>query len=298
MPQLKFYLFGTPRIEIDRQQREISLRKALALLTYLAIMGQSRSRDELATLFWPEAEKRTARTSLRRTIYDIGRRLDPRLIVATSKEIDFDPTMELWIDVTLFRQYAAEGLRKPAQIERLLAAHALYTDDFMAGFNLEDCPAFDEWQFFQREELRQTFAQVLVRLVDQYVDREEHEEALPHARRWLTLDPLHEPAHRRLMELYTLADQQAMALRQYEECIRILNEELGVPPEAETTALFEAIRTRQPRKKHKIVGQKRAKTQPPPHPATPSSSHPLIISRTGSSEFRFRYLLGQGLRLF
>jgi hypothetical protein len=46
------------------------------------------------------------------------------------------------------------------------------------------------------------------------------------------------------MKLYAWAGQQAAALRQYEEGVRLLDEELGVTPEAETTALFEAIKTK------------------------------------------------------
>ena len=68
--------------------------------------------------------------------------------------------------------------------------------------------------------------------------------AIPYARRWLALDPLHEPAHRALMQLYAQTDQQAAAMRQYQVCVDTLEEELGVPPAEETTELFEAIRSR------------------------------------------------------
>ncbi len=47
------------------------------------------------------------------------------------------------------------------------------------------------------------------------------------------------------MRLYAWAGQQAAALRQYQECARVLEAELGAAPEDETTALYEAIRTRQ-----------------------------------------------------
>ena len=50
------------------------------------------------------------------------------------------------------------------------------------------------------------------------------------ARRLLALDPLHEPAHRVMMLLYAWTGQPAAALRQYRECLRLLNDELGVPP--------------------------------------------------------------------
>jgi DNA-binding SARP family transcriptional activator len=53
------------------------------------------------------------------------------------------------------------------------------------------------------------------------------EAAILHARRWLALDPLHEPAQRQLMQLFDQAGQPAAALRQYEEYVKLLEEELG-----------------------------------------------------------------------
>jgi hypothetical protein len=58
----------------------------------------------------------------------------------------------------------------------------------------------------------------------------------------LVLDPLHEPAHRALMQLYEWAGQRAAALRQYQRCARVLQADLGEAPQAETTALYAAIR--------------------------------------------------------
>ena len=50
-------------------------------------------------------------------------------------------------------------------------------------------------------------------------------------------------AHRHLMQLYSWNGQRSEALRQYQECVRILEQELGVPPMEETTRLYEHIRT-------------------------------------------------------
>jgi Cdc6-like AAA superfamily ATPase len=48
------------------------------------------------------------------------------------------------------------------------------------------------------------------------------------------------------MSLYAQAGKQAAALRQYQECVRVLEAELGLPPSQETTSLFEQIRTGPP----------------------------------------------------
>ena len=78
--------------------------------------------------------------------------------------------------------------------------------------------------------MRGELAGVLQRLVLWHSSQGAYERAIQHARRWVGLDPLHEPAQRTLMEVYSQAGQQAAALRQYEECMRILREELGLPP--------------------------------------------------------------------
>ena len=56
------------------------------------------------------------------------------------------------------------------------------------------------------------------------------EQAIVAARRWLALDPLHEPAHLRLIRLYALSAKRTAALQQVRACQRILQAELGVEP--------------------------------------------------------------------
>lgn len=72
--------------------------------------------------------------------------------------------------------------------------------------------------------------------------RGEFETAIEYTRRWLTIDPLHEPAHRFLMQLYAWSGQRAAALSQYEECVRTYNEELNAAPLEATTELYERIK--------------------------------------------------------
>src|SRR5690606_13818844 len=123
----------------------------------------------------------------------------------------------------------------------LVSAVQFYTEDFLSGFNLPDCPQFDEWQFFETETLRQLMGEALQKLVFCYTGRQAYEQAIPLARRSLELDVLHEAPHRALMLLYGRTGQWAAALRQYEHCQQVLEEELGAEPDDETQALYEAI---------------------------------------------------------
>ena len=45
------------------------------------------------------------------------------------------------------------------------------------------------------------------------------------------------------MLLYTWSGRRTLALRQYDECVRILRAELDAPPDAATEALARAIRS-------------------------------------------------------
>jgi len=44
MALLKLVVFGSPRLERDGRPIELNLRKALALLVYLAVSGQAHSQ--------------------------------------------------------------------------------------------------------------------------------------------------------------------------------------------------------------------------------------------------------------
>jgi hypothetical protein len=70
----------------------------------------------------------------------------------------------------------------------------------------------------------------------------DYKSAIAHARRRLALDPLDEPAHRQLMQLYAASGQHAAALRQYQDCARLLDKELGVQPMDETVRLYKTIK--------------------------------------------------------
>jgi predicted ATPase/DNA-binding SARP family transcriptional activator len=250
MSPLALYLLGPPRIERDGQLVDVRRRKAVALLAYLAVTEQSHSRDALATLFWPEHDQSRARAGLRRALASLKKDLGEGWLEVDRENVGLNSDAELWLDVEAFRErLAACGTHgHPAEemcpdcVPLLAEAVEIYRDDFLAGFTLRDSPAFDEWQFFQSQRLRADLASGLERLAREFGNQGKYQPAVAYARRWLALDPLHEPAHRCLMGLYARSDQRAAALRQYQECERILQEELGVPPEEETARLYQAVK--------------------------------------------------------
>jgi DNA-binding SARP family transcriptional activator len=251
VPDLELHFLGAPHIQHNRAPVAIGRRKAIALLAYLAVTGQIHSRDVLATLFWPELDQSRARAALRRNLSALGKALDGDWLDADRETISLRRDTGVWVDVEALRALLSasnthvhpEGDVCGECLASLADAAALYNDDFLAGFTLRDCPEFDDWQYFQRESLRREAAGALEQLARMHGALEEFEAAFSYARRWLALDPLDEQAHSQLMLLYAWNGQRNAALRQYQECVRVLEEELGVPPQAETTELYEAAGT-------------------------------------------------------
>src|SRR5687768_11835285 len=66
--RLMLLVLGAPEVRHDGRAIVFPTRKALALLTYLAVEGGIHAREKLATLFWPESDTERGRTMLRRTL--------------------------------------------------------------------------------------------------------------------------------------------------------------------------------------------------------------------------------------
>jgi predicted ATPase/DNA-binding SARP family transcriptional activator len=242
---------GGPRIELDGSTLNLDTRKATALLAYLAISGQTQGRDTLSALLWSDYDQSHARGALRRTLSVLNRSLNmsTAYLEISRESISLIRSSGYWVDVEQFRAKIAQcethGHSRqevcPRCIPPLKAAAELYHGDFLAGFSLRDSPEFDEWEFFTSESLRREYSNALQKLIEALSGRGDSENAIQYARRWLAVDPLLEEAHRVLMQLYDWSGQRNAALRQYQECKRILEQELGVSPLLETNEIYQAI---------------------------------------------------------
>jgi DNA-binding SARP family transcriptional activator len=236
-PRLDIWLLGAPRAEIGGQVVRTDTRKATALLALLAVSDQPQRRATLAAFLWPDADEQRARGALRRTLSVLRAALGDRWLDVDGETVALDAT-GLQIDVREFRRTLREG--------RLADAASLYRGGFLEGFSLRDSAAFDDWQAAQADALRTEYGDALAKLAAAATAAGDDAAAIAHLKRRLVLDPLHEPAHRELMRLHAKTGDRSAALRQYHECVRLLDGELGVAPAAETRALRDAIEAGSP----------------------------------------------------
>jgi len=107
MSQITCHLFGSPRIERDGAAITISLRKALALLAYLAVTKQRHNRDALAALFWPEDSQSVARGNLRRALSRLNTALGAGALQVDRETAGLAADADWWVDVDQFRRCQA-----------------------------------------------------------------------------------------------------------------------------------------------------------------------------------------------
>jgi predicted ATPase/DNA-binding SARP family transcriptional activator/predicted negative regulator of RcsB-dependent stress response len=253
VPNLSVLLFGPPQIKRGNEQISIQRRKDLALLIYLVVTSQPHSRDALATLLWQDQSQTDARSNLRKSLSRLKILLGNESILLSSDQVSLNPNLSINLDIAQFdvclrqvREHKhpdnGSGHRSCRECQRSLEkAVDLYHANFLQGFSVSDSSVFEEWQFFQSESLRKNLAEILEQLARLYADRQEYKTAIEYSRRWVALDRLNESAQRQLITLYALSGQRAAAKRQFEECKRILKEELGAEPEDETLQLFKDL---------------------------------------------------------
>ena len=245
---LRLCLFGSPRIEYRGQLVKIERRKSMALAAYLACAEHRQSRERLSDLLWPSLDRDHARSALRSALLALTTTIPVAWIDADRASLAVHAGVA-WIDVPAFLQLLAETDRHghgsaavcDLCVSNVEQAVALYQSGFMTDFDLPDSVEFSAWQASQREWLRREFTEMLRRLSAYYAEHLRFIQAIKYAQTWLSSDPLHEPAHRQLMQLYATNGQRAEALRQYARCVEILDAELATPPDEETTRLYESI---------------------------------------------------------
>ena len=248
MNELRLYLLGLPRIEVQGQPVKIERRKALALAAYLALAEHRQSRDTIADLLWPELDREHGRSALRSTLRALTTPIPFEWIEADRTTLLLKRD-DVWVDVhefmALLSGSESHGHSSDVVCDQCVPLYQqaleLYNADFMAGFSLSDSVDYDDWQMSQREWLRREFADIQRRLSVYYAEAQQYAQAIKYAQQWLSTDPLHEPAHRQLMRLYAANGQRAEALRQYQQAVELLDAELATPPEDETTQLYESI---------------------------------------------------------
>lgn len=238
-PLLSVQCLGNLQITFGGRSVTLKMSKAAVLLVYLMRHGGvAHGREQLATLLWPEASQAKTQENFRQALYQVrqvfgDRQTADQYLSVTQKTVQFRADSRHTLDANLFEQCVAEEAWKKAL--------DLYAGEFLATFYPMDAQELGEWQAITREHLHQLAVYACTQFARQ-LEKRDPPRAADVARRLLTLEPWAEEGHRLLMRWWVAQGQPAEALAQYQKCVAILADELGINPAPETTALYEQIR--------------------------------------------------------
>lgn len=240
---LKTKLFGVPQISLNNQALSAMLTgRKLALLSYLLVTGQPCDRGILADLLWCDLSEQDARKHLRSLLYNLRQHL-PNYLVVTKTTVAISLEQRHWTDAHVFISYMTSEF-PPDDADILREVLALYQGEFLAGFDVQHAPYFNEWLAAQRAALHEQALQGLHWLGEQYLARQDYAAGLAVTRQALTLAPWCETSHRQQMLLLAAGGQPQDALVQYESYRHLLAEEYGADPLPDTTLLYQQIKNK------------------------------------------------------
>lgn len=253
MARMEARLFGRFALSRDNSAIEgISATKVREMLCYLLLHhGRPHARERLASLLWPDTTTERSRKYLRQVVWQLqgalrslpGARSEWLRVETDWVRLDVDAALE--VDVLRFHAavlaaaaHPGDGALPPELARRLEAAVELYRGPLLDGW-------YQDWCVRERERLQGLLLDALDMLAAHHEAGRRYALAQQWAARLLQHDGAHESAHQRLMRLHYLSGNRIRALRQFDECVTALAEELGVEPAAATLALRDRIRAGQ-----------------------------------------------------
>jgi len=208
-------------------------------LLFLLVASPPMTRDQLGAELWPDLSHQQLGNSLHTALRELRRALgDPGWIVYSGGRYRFNAVRKHECDLETFEQAlaAARGARPAATaLPHLQRAIAAYAGEFLAGMTA------GEWAEARRDELARRYESALLAVGRLHVAIGRYQPAATAFRKAIAHEPLNETAHRELMNCWVHLGETARAVRHYEELVELLQEQVGVPPAAETTALYQRL---------------------------------------------------------
>jgi DNA-binding SARP family transcriptional activator len=242
-------LFG--RFDVRSGQQVLTgfqTRRVQELFCYLLLyQDRPHPREALANILWDEDHTDRPSRCLRKALWQLRSALDSqsellsdRVLLIESDWVQLDPNADLWLDVAEFEQAFRQVQHRPGSefdlqgVKALTDAVGLYRGGLQESW-------YQDWYLYERERFQHMYLVMLDKLMDHCEARGEYEAGLAYGTLILGCERARERTHRRLMRLHYLAGDRTAALRQYEHCVRALDEELGVGPARRTVVLRQQI---------------------------------------------------------
>jgi DNA-binding SARP family transcriptional activator len=217
---------------------------ARRLLAFLALENRSLDRAYVAGALWPESTALKAHANLRTSLWRVNRS-GHELIDASVQQLALRSTVA--VDVRRAESLARRMLNRAADCDDILTATT------RAALSADLLPEWydDDWLLIEREQFHQLRLYALEAMSERLTLAGRYGEAVDAALAAIRAEPLRESAHKVLIKAHLGAGNRWAAARQFEQCRRMLRDEVGLEPSAELQWLLprslELLRRTSPR---------------------------------------------------
>jgi len=196
--------------------------------------------ENLTDLLWPDAAGDLAHKSFEMTLSRLRRLLgEESLIKYRAGQLSLDPR-SCWVD-SFAMESIFERIRTSAAdkvVHLCEKAVSLYKGPFLPS----DVNA--AWVVSRREAMQDNLLRAIITVGRHYEGTGQWEKAAEYYRRGLNVDNLAEELYRRLMVCFQKLGNKAEAVKTYNRCRKLFEDQLGIEPSSETETLYFSIKSR------------------------------------------------------
>ena len=216
---------------------------AMILCFFLLDHQRPVHKEQIFLELWPERDEPSDQ-ALRTSVYNLRKILGESAVVSRAGFYSLDLHTvfgeSVWYDVAVFQRtykQAQEALNAGDEeaAERCFGrALELYQGNYLQSF-------YNNWCALRRDELRRLYLDTLHQMAQISWRAEEYEASAMRWQQMLATDPCLEEAHLGLMRSYLRQGKRGLALRQYQRCVKSLEEEIGTQPGVAIQSLYKRL---------------------------------------------------------
>jgi DNA-binding SARP family transcriptional activator len=230
---IELRVIGCFGLRVDGVRVEITGVPA-RVLGFLALQGRPVARPQLATVLWPDAAPERAQGNLRSALWRLPH-CARAAVEEDARSLNLTAQVRCDVPPVLLGTARESAQAAPALDLRDLLAGA-WRDELLAGW-------YDDWVLDARDALQERRAVLLEDLAARSSATGRRRDALLYATLAVGSQPLRESAQRALLRAHLELGHISEAMRLYRELERMLLNELGVRPAAETVSLISSLRS-------------------------------------------------------
>jgi DNA-binding SARP family transcriptional activator len=218
--------------ELWKREKSRQLLQALAVNS-----GKGMNKEQLAVLFWPDADETTAANNFKVTLSALNQTLEPtrppkeaaQFVVRNGEQYQLNQQMKINLDTNEF-----EKLALSPQLEDNERALALYKGRMLEGEQLQEA-FMPEVQYYHR-----IYLDCLSKVIETAIVEKDYDKGLELSNRLVRQEPLLEVGYQYQMRIYHALGNMSMVRKVYNQAMDVGRKMYGVESE-ELRALFQKL---------------------------------------------------------